>query len=238
MGSPLFRVGVSGFSYPAWRGAFYPKEAKSEELLAYYAKRLDSVEINSTFYAQPRGSAVKGWADRTSPDFVFSFKAPQEVTHIRRLGKPSLEVAERFSKALDALGPRKGPILFQLPPYSKQDLSLLADFLVGTRGIVERVFEFRHRSWLEPETYRLLEENHAAFCIAETEDLAPVFQVTAGFAYFRLRKDSYDAKSVDRWAEKIAGTAAGASKCYAYLRHDATGENAVLAERLCKKLEA
>lgn len=231
-----FYVGVSGFSYPRWRGKFYPKEAKSEELLAQYARRLRSVEINSSFYAAPKPSAVEGWAGKTGEDFRFSFKAPQQITHILKLGEGSSEAANRLSGTLDLLGPRRGPVLFQLPPYMKQDLKLLERFLSETSGIERRVFEFRHRSWLDGPTYRLLDGHATGLCIAETEDMRPTFQVTGGFAYFRLRMDSYDAKAIDQWAEKIRGVAKGAEACYVYLRHDETGENALLAQRLAQRL--
>ncbi len=229
-------VGVSGFSYASWRGRFYPKEMKSEEFLAYYSLHLDSTEVNSSFYASPKPDVVKGWGSKTNEGFRFSFKAPRQITHILKLGNGSSEAAERLSRVLDLLGPRRGPVLFQLPPFSKQDLDLLEKFLSETSSVESRVFEFRHESWLQDSTYRLLEKHGTGFCIAETEDMKPVFQVTGGFAYFRLRKDSYDAKAIDRWAKKIRETAGDSRECYAYLRHDETGENAVLAQRLSKQM--
>jgi uncharacterized protein YecE (DUF72 family) len=231
-------VGVSGFSYPKWKGKFYPRDAKSEEFLAYYSQHLDSVEINSSFYAAPSASMLKNWSERTGEKFRFSFKAPQQITHVLKLGKSSSELADRFSKTLDFLGPRRGPVLFQLPPFSRQDLRLLDEFLSKTSGIKNRVFEFRHESWLQSSTYQLLEGHGAGFCIAETEDMKPAFRVTGGFAYFRLRKESYDAKAIDQWAEKVRETGKGLRESYAYLRHDETGENAILAQRLSEKLQS
>jgi uncharacterized protein YecE (DUF72 family) len=231
------RVGLSGFSYPRWRGKFYPKEMKSEEFLTYYSQRLNSVEINSSFYASPTAPMVKSWSAKTNEEFRFAFKASKQITHILKLGNGSAEAADRFSKTLDLLGPRRGPVLFQLPPYSKQDLKLLDEFLSGTSGIKDRVFEFRHESWLQNPTYQLLEKHGAGFCIAETEDMRPIFQVTGGLAYFRLRKESYDAKDIDEWAGKIREISKGLQECYAYLRHDESGENAILAQRLSEKVE-
>jgi uncharacterized protein YecE (DUF72 family) len=225
-------VGISGFSYPRWRGRFYPKETKSEEFLTYYSQHLNSVEINSSFYASPNAAAVEGWSAKTDEKFRFAFKAPRQITHILKLGTGASEAADRLSKTLDLLGPRRGPILFQLPPYSKQDIKLLDGFLSETSGIKSRVFEFRHESWLQNPTYRLLEKHGAGFCIADTEDMKPAFKVTGGLAYFRLRKESYDAKAIDGWAERIREVSEGLQECYAYLRHDETGENAILAQRL------
>lgn len=194
------------------------------------------MEINSSFYAPPRTEAVKGWASRTGPKFKFAFKAPRLITHILKLGEGSTEAAGKFSKNLDLLGPRRGPILFQLPPFSKQDHSLLDEFLSQTTDVKDRVFEFRHQSWLEDSTFRLLEKHGTGFCVAETEDMQPVFKVTGGLAYFRLRLESYDIEGVDKWADKIQETSKGARESYVYLRHDESGENALLARRLSGKL--
>jgi uncharacterized protein YecE (DUF72 family) len=210
---------------------------KAEEFLGHYSRRLGSVEINSSFYAQPSVAMVRAWAEKTEEKFRFSFKAPRLITHVLKLGKGSSEAAERLSDALGSLGPRRGPVLFQLPPYLKHDAGLLSDFLSKTSGIRERVFEFRHESWFQDSTYELLESSGAGFCVAETEDLEPVFQVTGGTAYFRLRKDSYDASAIDRWSEKIRETTKKSRGGYVYLRHDETGENAVLAQRLYERLE-
>jgi uncharacterized protein YecE (DUF72 family) len=229
-------VGVSGFSYPSWKGKFYPKDVKAEEFLNHYSRHLNSVEINSSFYASPSAATVKSWSAKTNAKFRFSFKASRQITHILKLGKGSPEAAERLSNVLDLLGPQRGPILFQTPPYSKQDISLLDEFLSKTSSIKDRVFEFRHGSWLQDSTYRLLEKHGASFCIAETEDMKPTFQVTGGLAYFRLRRESYDAKAVDQWAGKISEMAEGLRGCYAYLRHDETGESAILAQRLSEKI--
>ena len=231
-----FYAGVSGFSYASWKGTFYPKGAQSEEFLALYSNRLGSVEINSSFYAPPSSAMVKSWAAKTSQEFRFSFKAPRLITHILKLGKGAPEAAEKLSKTIDQLDSRRGPILFQLPPFSKFDLQLLSEFLAKTSEISPRVFEFRHESWLNDSTFSLLEQQGAGFCIADTEDMEPVLKVTGGFAYFRLRKDSYGEGEIDRWAERISKTAKDAEECYVYLRHDETGKNAILAEQLSKHL--
>ena len=229
-------VGVSGFSYPSWKGRFYPNDMKSEEFLAHYSQRLDSVEINSSFYAPPSAVRVKNWSEKTNEKFRFAFKAPKQITHILKLGKGSSDESDRLSRTLDLLGPKRGPILFQLPPYSKQDHKLLDEFLSKTSGIKNRVFEFRHESWFQGPTYQLLERHGAGFCVAETEDMRPAFRITGEFAYFRLRKESYDEKTIDLWAEKIREMTKSLRESYAYLRHDESGENAVLAQRLSEKL--
>lgn len=227
-------VGISGFSYASWKGKFYPKDMKNEDFLTYYAQHLNSVEINSSFYAPPNAAMVKSWSAKTSAGFRFAFKAPKQITHILKLGKGSSETAEKLSKTLDLLGPKRGPVLFQLPPYAKQDLKLLEQFLSDTTSIESRIFEFRHESWLQDSTYELLDKYGGGFCIAETEDMKPVLKVTGGLAYFRLRKESYDARTVDMWSEKIRETMKASREAYVYLRHDETGENAELARRLAE----
>ena len=226
-------VGTSGFSYTSWRGKFYPTDLKSEDFLSYYSKQLNSVEINSSFYAAPSPGMIRSWSGKTSGSFRFAFKAPRQITHILKLdGKLAVEASQSLEHTVNLLGEKKGPVLFQLPPYLRQDLPRLEGFLNHTSTLHGRVFEFRHSSWMTDETYKLLEKYHAGFCIAETEDMAPVYQVTGGIAYFRLRKDHYDQKIVTDWSKKIEELSKGMPETYVYLRHDESGENAGLALRL------
>ena len=228
---------MSGFSYPGWKGQFYPKDLKSEDFLGYYSQNLNSVEINSSFYAQPTVGTIQSWAEKTREDFRFSIKSPRQITHILKLGPGAAESAERLGKTLDQLRSKQGPILFQLPPFSRQNLKLLESFLEGTSKLERKVFEFRHESWLTDSTFQVLEKHGAGFCVAETEDMAPVMKRIGGFAYVRLRKDSYDAKSIDEWSNRIAELAEGSKEAYVYLRHDETGKNAAHAVRLRELIE-
>jgi uncharacterized protein YecE (DUF72 family) len=230
-------VGVSGFSYPGWKGEFYPKDLKSEDFLGYYSRKLNSVEINSSFYAPPTVATIKSWAGKTREDFRFSVKSPRQITHILKLGPGSTESAQRLGKTLEQLASKQGPILFQLPPFSKQDLKLLESFLEGSSSLKLRVFEFRHESWLDDSTYQLLEKHGAGICVAETEDMAPVLRRIGEFAYVRLRKDSYDAKSIGEWSKRIADLVKDSKEAYVYLRHDETGKNASHAVRLRELIE-
>ena len=225
-------VGVSGFSYPSWKGNFYPKDLRSEDFLDYYSKKLNSVEINSSFYAPPTIAMVKSWAAKTQDGFQFSIKSPRQITHILKLGKGSADSAKKLDFTLEHLGQRRGPVLFQLPPYLREDLKLLELFLEETSSVPRRVFEFRHQSWLGETTYKLLEKYQAGFCIAETEDMKPVMKVIGNIAYFRLRMDAYNKKSVDDWSKRIRDSTKDADETYAYLRHDETGENASFALQL------
>jgi uncharacterized protein YecE (DUF72 family) len=232
-----FYVGVSGFSYPGWKGNFYPKDLKSEDFLGYYSQKLNSVEINSSFYAPPTAGMINSWSAKTHDNFVFSIKSPRQITHILKLGKGADDSAKRLDKTLELLGPKRGPVLFQLPPFLRQDLKLLESFLQETIAVTKKVFEFRHESWLTQPTYAILEKYRTGFCIAETEDMKPVTKVIGNIAYFRLRLDSYDKTTIDNWSTKIVNLIKDVEDTYVYLRHDETGENATLALRLGESVQ-
>jgi uncharacterized protein YecE (DUF72 family) len=229
-------VGVSGFSYASWKGKFYPKDLKSEDFLSFYAGKLNSVEINSSFYAPPSAAMVKSWAGRTGEDFRFAIKSPRLITHTLKLGQDAPEAADRLAKTLDLLSGKLGPVLFQLPPFFRQDLKTLESFLTQTGSVKKKVFEFRHESWLNDSTYQLLEKHDAGFCIAETEDMKPVLKVTGRLPYFRLRKETYTAKDVTDWTKTIREIIKGSDEVFVYLRHDETGENASYAMGLKERI--
>src|SRR5215467_6899010 len=108
MTSQIF-VGVSGFSYPGWKGRFYPKDLASEEFLGYYSQHLNSVEINSSFYAMPSTSSVKSWVGKTGEGFCFAFKATRKITHIAKLSEEAVKASLDMSSILQGLGGKRGP---------------------------------------------------------------------------------------------------------------------------------
>src|SRR5437773_8716292 len=124
-----FYVGVSGFSYTSWKGKFYPKDLKSEDFRSFYSGKLNSVEINCSFYAPPSAAMVKSWAGRTGEDFRFAIKSPRLITHTLKIGKGASEAADRLGNTLDLLRAKLGPVLFQLPPVLRQDLYTLEDLV-------------------------------------------------------------------------------------------------------------
>src|SRR2546423_15381254 len=212
-----FYVGVSGFSYASWKGTFYPKDLKSEDFLSFYSGKLNSVEINSYFYAPPSAAMVKSWAGRTGEDFRFAIKSPRLITHTLKIGKGAPEAADRLGNTLDLLRAKLGPVLFQLPPFFRQDLKTLESFLTQTTGVKRKVFEFRHESWLNDSTYQLLEKHDAGFCIAETEDIKPVLKVIGRLRYFRRRKDVYTPSAARKWTEKIRAIIKGSEEAHVNL---------------------
>src|SRR5258708_507301 len=137
------RIGTSGYSYKEWKGSFYPEDLPASGMLAYYAERFSTVEINNTFYRMPTEALVAGWADGTPESFSFVLKAPQRITHMLRL-KNVADTVARFLKVAAELGKKQGPLLFQLPPNFKKDTPRLVDFLELVPRTVRAAFEFRH----------------------------------------------------------------------------------------------
>src|SRR5262249_42460095 len=141
-----FFVGTSGYSYKEWKGTFYPEKMPAKDMLSFYAKHFSTDEINNTFYRMPAPSVLESWATQVPEKFKFVLKAPQAITHFKRL-KDVADPTDRFLQVTSVLKGRLGPLLFQLPPNFKKDLPRLEQFLElfpkGTRA----AFEFRHESW-------------------------------------------------------------------------------------------
>src|ERR1039457_4911932 len=154
-------AGTSGFAYPAWKPGFYPAKLPAKQFLHHYAQRLNCVEINYTFRRLPSASTLQNWVEATPPGFVFAVKAHMRITHILRL-KNVAEATGLFLKMIDPLcsARRLGPILFQLPPEMKWDVTLLRNFLELMHGDLRYAFESRHASWLVEELYDALRQRN------------------------------------------------------------------------------
>lgn len=225
-------VGTSGFAYPDWRPRFYPDGLAQAKLLAHYATRLNSVEINYTFNRFPTEKLLAGWAEKTPESFVFSLKLPKAITHIRKL-RDCAEDLSRFVAPVRSLGRRLGAVLVQTAPTFQADHATLKSFLAPLPPDIRFGFEFRHPSWNTDDTLRLLGEHGCAWVWAEDDDAdATMHDTAAGFAYLRLRKSAYP--DVADWARRIAAIDADV---YAYLRHDEDGANALAAENLSERHE-
>ena len=167
-------AGASGYAFKQWKGSFYPEKIKPEEMLAYYAERLPSVEINNTFYQMPKVEVLERWAQATPDAFRFSIKASKRITHVARLAADAAADSVAYLyKNLAALGAKRGPVLFQLPPFLKKDPARLQDFLQLLPEGHRAAFEFRHDSWFDNEVYALLKTAGASLCLSEREDKAP-----------------------------------------------------------------
>ncbi len=225
-------VGTSGYSYKEWKGPFYPKDLPAGRFLAYYAERLETVEINNTFYRMPTTKLVEGWAGEVPERFTFALKAPQRITHMAKL-KDAGETVGIFVRIASALGARLGPLLFQLPPFLRKDAPLLDAFLAAAPAGVRIAFEFRHVSWFDDEIWETLRKHGASLCVAEGEKIETPVVPTADWGYVRLRRDEYSDAVLDDWAKKIA--AQPWKEAFVYLKHD-DGDAPSVAARLKERL--
>ena len=223
-----FWIGVSGFSYSSWRGTFYPERTKPDKMLEAYSSRLNSVEINSSFYHMPTQATTSKWERSTHEDFQFSFKANRRITHIKKLRN----VADDFQIFLNGVKPlesKLGCVLVQLPPYMKQDHEILESFLAQKPQRLRIAMEFRHNSWFGDKLNELLSRYNVALCAADTPDMKPTLTKTADFTYVRLRKDRYSKSDLTDWREKLLEFANDSRDCFVYFKHDETGNAASLA---------
>lgn len=225
-------VGTSGYSFPEWKGAFYPKALPASGMLAYYAARFPTVEINNTFYRLPRENVVTEWAQAVPDGFTFSIKASQRITHHARLRDVG-ELVEYLLRVTTALGDRRGPTLFQLPPNMKADKERLAAFLELLPRRWLAAIEFRHASWFSDEVFEALRAHEVALVIAEGEDQETPVVATAPFGYLRLHRPAYDAASLDTWASRIR--AQSWERAWVYFKHDADTAGPELASAFASR---
>ena len=224
-------VGTSGYNYPEWKGSFYPQDLSAAKMLSYYAERFSTVEINYTFYRMPNAKTIGGWAAATPEAFTFVLKAPKRITHDARL-KDVDEPVRYFVDAARTLGPKLGPLLFQLPPFFKRDLGRLGDLLVLLPPALRCAFEFRHDSWFHDEVYELLKTRNAALCIADTEKGTTPLAVTADFGYFRLRDEGYSEEDLKRWRDTVRSLGTKWQDAFIYFKHEESGIGPALALKL------
>ncbi len=228
-----FYVGTSGYSYPEWKGTFYPQKFPATKMLAYYGERFRTVEINNTFYRPPTAQLLETWASQVPANFRFVLKAPQEITHVKRLANAGAMVASLIETAA-GLNDRLGPVLFQLPPNFRKDVSLLSDFLASLPAC-RVAFEFRHQSWFDEDVLDLLRDHQTAMCVADAEDELDVpFVSTANFGYLRLRRPDYDDIALRTWAARMQ--AQGWRECFVFFKHEDAGAGPRMASRLLELL--
>jgi uncharacterized protein YecE (DUF72 family) len=196
-------VGTSGYSYKEWKGRFYPEKISPKDMLRFYAERLNAVEINNTFYHMPTEPVLTSWAGQVPDDFVFAIKAPQVITHLKRLKDVGGETEYLF-RTLSSLERKLGPVLFQFPPNFRADRLRLENFISLIPGNFSCAFEFRHPTWLEADILDLLRSRQLSLCLADTEE-NPVTEIipTAAWGYLRLRRADYTEADLSQWLERI-----------------------------------
>jgi uncharacterized protein YecE (DUF72 family) len=220
--APWLWAGASGYSYKEWKGPFYPQDLAADDMLAWYSQHLNTVEINNTFYRNPKREVLAKWAETTPATFRFAIKATRRITHDGRLKVDA--VAEPLSYlygSLEALGAKLGAVLFQLPPNLKKDVPRLTDFLALLPPDHRAAFEFRNVSWFDDDVYAALEATGASLCFSEREDNAPPPLVeTAPWGYVRLRLENYSDDDLAGWAARLAAT--GWKEVFAFFMHEPT----------------
>jgi uncharacterized protein YecE (DUF72 family) len=198
-------VGTSGFSFPTWRGGFYPADAKPADFLRLYAEQLPSVELNNTFYRLPAESTFRRWAEATPAGFHFAVKMTMSITYWGRLD----EVGS-FCERVRMLGDRLGPVLVRAHDTRPRDDGFIRLLLGSVDPDLRLAFDLRDPSWdgVEP----VLAEAGAV----RVNDL----HTPAPFRYVRLREPPYDDASLASWAERVAGLAAAGIDIYCYFKHE------------------
>jgi uncharacterized protein YecE (DUF72 family) len=223
-------VGTSGYSYKPWKGSFYPDDLPEKKFLEYYSQQFRTVEINYTFRQMLTVKLLEGWAGRVPAEFQFVLKAPDRITHKKRL-KDASELVTQLFEVSGTLKKRLGPILFQLPPNMKKDAARLGEFLKLLPKKGRAAFEFRHQSWFDDEVFTLMHKHKVALCVAEAEDDLDVPRLaTADWGYLRLRRPDYSDEELRDWLIWMRDQ--DWAEAYVFFKHEDEGKGPQMAKRL------
>jgi uncharacterized protein YecE (DUF72 family) len=222
----IIRIGIGGWNFPEWRGAFYPKGLPHAQELAYASARLTSIEINGTFYRHQSPESFASGRDGTPEGFVFSVKAHRATTHSKDFGGAMPSVPHFLDSGLAELGNKLGPVFWQFPHTRKFDATLCGAFLDSLPKTLagrplRHAIEARHPSFEDPAWLTLLRAHNVALVMVESEKQALHLDVTADFVYARLQMNAaaaaegYDSALLDGWAKRLK-TWSKKLDCYAY----------------------
>lgn len=224
---PKYRIGCSGFLYDSWKGAFYPEDLPHRRWLSFYMEKLNTVELNVTFYRLLKKEAFERWYKETTPDFVFCLKGSRFITHVKKLKDVELPLSTFFNATAPLLE-KLGVILWQLPPNLKLNMKNLEDFIENLKRYpVRHAFEFRHKSWLTKKVISLLSASNIALCMADWPDFINELPVTANFVYIRRHGEggnyatNYSPEQLKNDAKKIKEYLKQGKDVYYYLNNDA-----------------
>lgn len=223
-------VGTSGYAYPAWKGTFYPPKLPAKQMLLFYGQHFRTVEINYTFRRLPTVSVVEQWTAAVGADFRFALKAPEWITHRKRLQDVDKELT-KFLEIGSALKKRQGPLFFQLPPNFKKDTPRLRAFLALLPRRHRVAFEFRHPSWFDDEIFELLRQYRVALCIADADDdlKVPAVATTDDWGCLRLRRPDYDDRALKKWVKQVQKQPW--RDAFVFFKHEDKGKGPQLAKR-------
>ena len=247
------RIGTQGWNYEAWAGPFYPAGTRAADFLAVYARAFNTVEVDSTFYAIPAARTVRGWAERTPPEFTFALKLPQEITHENRL-RDSADIAALFFDRARELGPKLGPILMQFgPDFAPTELPALANFLPLIPRDIRVAVEFRQRGWIHDGIIALLAEHNVAVAFVDARwiprrtMMGLAERPTSDVAYIRWMGPNRDlidysriqvdrSRELESWAGVIKALARRVRTVYGYVNNHFAGHSPASARELQRLL--
>lgn len=219
-------IGTSGWTYAAWRGPFYPPQIPQKKWLGWYATQFCSTEINASFYRTPSEQALEAWRTSTPHDFLFAWKASKFITHWKRLQSTCDNSLALMEQRLRLLGPKVGPILFQLPANFRADRERLAQFIAILPRRRRYAFEFRHPSWFVPPVLDLLTEHDIALCLADHHVAPSPWLATASFVYVRGHgpdgryRDNYPETTLRAWARDLGRWRHAGRDVFVYFDND------------------
>ncbi|MGY6269667.1 DUF72 domain-containing protein [Achromobacter denitrificans] len=216
------RVGIGGWTYAPWRGAFYPKDLPHARELEYASRQLTAIEINGTYYSSQKPATFAKWRDETPEGFVFALKASRYATNRRELAGAKESIDRFVHGGIAELGPKLGPIVWQFAPtkaFQPDDFGAFLELLPGeVDGLpLRHVLDVRHPSFACAQYLRLARRHRAATVYTDSEDYPSIADLTAGFAYARLMRASasykagYAPKALDAWADRLRAWARGAA---------------------------
>ncbi|MDQ3937736.1 MAG: DUF72 domain-containing protein [Chloroflexota bacterium] len=229
-------AGTSGFAYADWAPHFYPAGTRGAGLLREYAARLPAVELNNTFYQQPRPERIAAWLAATPDSFRFVVKA-QRGGSLRAFGAAAQETLDWLTSPYRLFGERLGCVLFRVPDSVARDDERLETLLAAWPADLPLTVELEHRSWQVDEVAALLGRHAAALCATDLDDQPPPdLRATGAFLYLRLRRSAYTSAELDAWAARLAPFLADGLDCYVFFRHDERGEAGHRAVDLRKRV--
>ena len=215
-------IGTSGYGYKEWKGIFYTEKISPREMLRFYVERLNAVEINYTFHHMPTERIIAPWAEQVPDDFTFAFKAPQVITHVKRL-KDVGEEAGYFFKTMSILEKKMGPALFQFPGSFRANHQALEEFLALIPAHIHCAFEFRSKSWFKNDILELLRAKGCSLCTADTDEKpADAIISTAPWGYLRLRRSEYTEADLSQWLDRIL--AQKWEQAFVFFKHEEDGK--------------
>ena len=222
-------IGTSGYGYKEWKGIFYPEKISPHDMLHFYGERFDTVEINYTFYHMPTVAGLYSWAEQVPADFVFVLKAPQIITHLKKM-KNVGEETRYFFKTLSILKKKAGPPLFQLPGSFRANRAVLEEFLSLIPKKMTCAFEFRSKSWYKKSILELLRARGCSLCTADTDEQpAEEISSTAPWGYLRLRRSDYTEPDLALWLDRIL--AQPWERAFVFFKHEDEAKGPELAKR-------